>query len=183
MGQALVSRELTSAEAHPMAPTHEHFPTFARVGSLIARPSGAIGTGKRILSERFMLRAVLWLILLAASASFAASRYLMIKGQMGPYGRGYPPAVYQDGSWASFLIAVTLMICPAEQALLIVVLCLVGLAASCDRGVATLIDDSEPKPRPKTVATPPSPSPGPVERHPLDPSPDDPPLRHPWPKH
>jgi hypothetical protein len=139
-----------------------------------------------LFTERVLLRLALYAFLFIGLAHLAAMRFLGIGSGMWrfrpPMGN---PGVFEGNPIVAIILTVTNFVLGdiGDLAIIIVVLSLVGLAASSDRPSAVLVE------RPIAIAEvlPPAPEPEPApepppkpERHPLDPDPTDPPYSPPW---
>jgi hypothetical protein len=161
----------------------EHFPTFSKAYRVATTPARSRTVHSLVRLERTLLRLALYVFLVASGLGYLAGRLLMyIRGNRGmsplslynpgPYGWSGPPGVW---TLDSLFYVLSIVVFPHE-ALLVVVLCLVGLAASAQRPIPEASELGPIPPPPEPLQAPPEP-----QRHPLDPSPDDPPLvDYPW---
>ncbi|MEO6810133.1 MAG: hypothetical protein ABI353_13550 [Isosphaeraceae bacterium] len=175
----------------------EHFPTFPKIYRTFSKAYRVITAPIRsrvipclIRLERTLLRLALYLFLFASGLCYLVGRFLTFtrgndaRVSLNIYGPGsYESSSSSPGTWVldSLFYLLSCIVLPPE-ALLIVVLCLVGLAVSAHRPTLEVLEPS-PKPNPALMPTPPEPPPAPPtpQRHPLDPSPDDPPpIDYPW---
>lgn len=166
-----------------MSHQSEHFPTFSKAYRVATTPARSRAVHSLVRLERTLLRLALYVFLVASGLGYLVGRILMyVRGNgvmspfavysPGPYGWSGPPG---GGILDSLFYVLSIVVSPHE-ALLVAVLCLVGLAASAQRPILEASEPGPIPPPPEPLQAPPAP-----QRHPLDPSPDDPPLvDYPW---
>lgn len=179
----------------------EHFPTFRKISGAVSAGVGGIArgvddvprwAGRLARYERRLLRGTLYFLLVSAVVAHVIY-HLAISGVLGePFeslytGRRFGMQQFTGFQFAIWLI--TSLVGPPFTPI-VIVLCVGGLAASMNP-VAASFPRSEPAraPRARDAAPLSAPSSVPAEefappaaaRHPLDPSPDDPPYKPaPW---
>ncbi|MBX6311459.1 MAG: hypothetical protein IRY99_00820 [Isosphaeraceae bacterium] len=167
-----------------MAPSNPHFPTFERLFHLAIQPVRSAAVQRVLRAERLLLRAGLYLLLFASGTHYALERYIIAHSPLSAapslsLGGVARPIAVDDGTIAGAALHLTSYFFSPDQALVIAVLCLIGLAASVERRgdgtarVPALVSAPAPSEAPPAAA--------PAPRHPLDPDPEDPPGQvPPW---
>ena len=157
-----------------MADGHQHFPTFSKAVTIATGTSRSTAIRTLVRLERPLLRGTLYGLLAVAGINYLLGRYLIVSTVSGMTPFGYRPPM-GDESPLGILFRLTSFLFMPEQASSVVVLCLVGLAASCRTAPRVeTVEAFEPSPAP-----PPKVAPTPPAHHPLDPDPDDPPIAPP----
>lgn len=154
----------------------QHFPTFAKVYDVAAWPGRSASLRRLFVLERTLLRAALYALLAVSGTNYLLGRYVLAAtGGLSPaaYFRAFSPPM-SDASWAGMLFRLTSFLVEPGQTIVVIALCLVGLAASCRvHPHVPAVEETEPGPSLLIDAPPPP------ERHPLDPAPGDPPIKPP----
>jgi len=159
-----------------------HFPTFEKAAhAFVGRDEPLRAMLGR---ERTWLRLGLYFLLILTIIQIGSTALINVRGPANPTlailnGYGGPQA--EMPILSTFAVLTTkLMGQSAHVSLVVVALCLTGLAASSRPGPAISLPAVPPTPPPPSRPRPEPPPPGPPAPHPLDPDPDDPPVEGLW---